>query len=361
MLFKKGNSKQYILAAHIGGKNTKVAVMSINSSRSFEIVFSLDYLTRKVGDICPVINNVLEMAKENHGIQPQLGCIAAAGPISRRRNYIKLTNIDLEIRRSKVVSQTHLTKVVLLNDYEAIAYGIDFLKKERDLIMFPHVGEDLTGGKTNKNTIAVIGAENELGMSIAQYIPDKDLHMAIPSEGGHIDFAAYTEFEEELVKYIQGKIMKRRNLQPEYERVLSAEGMENIFKFLASKNTSNKIVQKISKLRGLEMRSMIGQNYHANKVCRLTIDTFMGFYARACRNLALLSECYSGLYLADVTALRYLKRETDKKRILVRFMNEYEKHDKRSDVLRKVPVYMIINRNVSLLGCCNVATNFSDA
>jgi len=358
MIFKKGVI--HILAAFVGGKNTKIAIMTVKNKRSFEILFSVDHLTRKIHDFSDSINNILEMAKENYGVKPILGCVAAAGPVSRKRGYIRLTNTDLEIEKTKLLAKTPLKKIFLLNDYEAIGYGIDFLNKSTDMILFPHVGEDLTAGKSNQNTIAVIGAENELGMTIAQYIPIKDLHMAIPSEGGHMDFAPYNDFEAKFVKYLQKKVMSRKDVQPEYERVLSAKGMENIFDYVVGLkgHKQNSIVRKIKKLSGLEKRSAIGENYHRNKACKLTIDTFMSFYARASRNLALMCEPYSGLFLADVIALRYLKREKDKSRMLVRFMTEYELHDKRSDVLRKVPVYMISNKKAGLYGCCNAVVNF---
>jgi glucokinase len=66
-----------------------------------------------------------------------------------------------------------------------------------------------------------------------------------------------------------------------------------------------------------------------------------------------VSECYSGLFI-------YSKASLIHKDLLTRreFMEIFEQHDKRTDVLRKVPVYLIVNPDVGLYGCCNVTVNF---
>ena len=80
---------------------------------------------------------------------------------------------------------------------------------------------------------------------------------------------------------------------------------------------------------------------------------FINFYARAARNLALMAKCYAGLFIAGKIALKEIEFIKDK-----RFMEEFEKHDIRPDILKKIPVYVITNIDVSLYGCANAAVNF---
>jgi glucokinase len=80
---------------------------------------------------------------------------------------------------------------------------------------------------------------------------------------------------------------------------------------------------------------------------------FITFYARAARSLALMSECYSGLFLTGKAILIHREKILQKE-----FMETFEQHDKRSDVLRKIPVYLVTNNDVGLYGCCNVTVNF---
>ena len=87
---------------------------------------------------------------------------------------------------------------------------------------------------------------------------------------------------------------------------------------------------------------------------------FTSFYARLCKNLALISECYSGIFITDRIVWNNIKKLDDKKKILMDFMKEFEKHDKESEVLSRIPVYLIKKDDIKFYGCCNAAVNFFD-
>jgi len=357
---KKQVYNRYILVADIGGTNTRIGVMGIKNSKSFHIIFRFNHLTKDIKNIVDLINDTLSYAKEKYNVEVKMSCIGAAGPIPRKRSYIKLTNVDLEINQQEILANTMLTKVLLINDFEAIGYGVDLLDLNRDVVKLPHVGEDLTKGVIPFNTISVIGARSGLGMAIAHYDSIKHLHVPLPSEGGHMSLTPTNELELELVKYLKKNIMIKKDTQPELERVLSAKGIKNIFDFLVfhEKCKDDQLIKEINKLELVEKLSEIEKNYSKNKICKKTIDMFIKYYAIVCSNLTLLSECYSGLFIVDIIALKNIKGIELKRKILMNFMNEFEKHDKRTDVLRKVPVFLITNKDVALYGCCNVAVNF---
>jgi glucokinase len=226
------------------------------------------------------------------------------------------------------------------------------LDLENDVIKLPHIEGHLTPAKHMHNTVAVIGFHFGLGMSVALYDTEKKRHIALPSEGGHMDLAPYDEFECGLVAYIQ----KARNskLQPSFECVLSEEGVGNVFDYVCSlKGMKTRNTRMIAQLSGKERLSAIQANYHLSKACRRTMDTLISIYARACRNLALMSECYSGLFIANLDIIKNTRNMADKNRVLVNFMKEFESHPRKSDLLRQIPVYIISGSNPALYGCCN--------
>lgn len=353
--FNKSKYERFIIVGDIGGTNAYIAIICSKNNKSFDIIFKRTYLTKDINGFENILNDALKEAKEEYDIEISIACIGAAGPISRKRGYVKLTNVDLKINKKELLAKTMLNKIILVNDFEAIGYGLDLLDLEKDVIKLPHVREDLTGNWTAANTFAVIGAGTGLGISITHYDMNKHLHAPLPSEGGHIDFTPYDKLEMELVEFLKEKRVTKKDVHPELERVLSGHGMENIYNFLITKKEFKKtsIVKKINKLKGTEKLQEIENDYGKDKTCKKTVDMFINFYARAARYLALISECYSGLFITGRIALKNIERLKDKS-----FMEEFERHDKRSDVLRKIPVYVITNRDVGLYGCCNVAINF---
>jgi len=271
-------------------------------------------------------------------------------------DYVKLTNAGLELNTAELLKNTMLTKIILLNDFEAVGYSLDLLNLNKDCLRLPHTKKSRSEIIKISN-YASIGAGTGLGMCIAPYDKVRKLHIPLASEGGHADFPPYDELEMDLVKFIKRKKLTDDKLHPDFENVLSGVGLETIYDFLTSRKGFKKsiIVKEINKLKRDDKLKEIESNCGGDNTCKKTVDLFMKFYARAAKNLALMSKCYSGLFIAGNIALKHI---SDFKRN--EFMQEFEKHDKRPDILRKIPVYVITNRDASLLGCSNAAINFFD-
>ena len=353
--FGKKNYEFYVAAADIGASNSSFAVIGVVGRKNYDIILKNTCQSKDVDDIPRIFNDLLFEAKELYNVEVNRCCIGGAGPVSRKRGYIKLTNLDLEIDAKQILKNTMLNKVILVNDFEAIGYGLDLLDLNKDTVKLEHVGEDLTTGWTPANVFAVIGAGTGLGMTIVPYNQGNHIHEPLPSEGGHVDFCAYNKFEQELVEFLKKNALEKKEVHPELERVLSAKGKEYIYEFIRSKNIypETGITNQIDNLDGISKIHEISLNYDRDETCKKTVEVFMNIYARAARTLALISECYAGLFIAGRIALKHIDKFQDKS-----FMEEFERHDKRNDVLRKIPVYIITNNDVGLYGCCNVAVNF---
>ncbi|MFH0869637.1 MAG: glucokinase [archaeon] len=348
--FDKSKYRFFSIVADVGGTTAYLAIMGVKDNLHYDIIFKHQIPTKEITEIHLLLNDILRQAYESFGIEASRCCISAAGPVSRKRGYIKLTNAPLEIKKSDILAKTLLGHVILINDFEAIGYGLDNLDFEKDIIPlkseFGTVGERVLG-----NTFAVIGAGTGLGMSIAYYNREKHLYVPLPSEGGHMDFAPYDKDDWELLKYLKKKCSA--GYQPEYELLLSGRGFANIYDFLRSRKSVKKtgLVKRIDSSKGDEKLDLIDEGYGKDELCTKTADLFVRYYARAAKNLALVSECYGGLFLNGKIVLKKLKAFS-------KFVEEFHRHAKEEAVLRKIPVFVIKNTDIALHGCCNVVTNF---
>jgi len=184
------------------------------------------------------------------------------------------------------------------------------------------------------------------------------MHAAIPSEGGHIEVSCSSGLEDDFLTYLM-KRMKNKNARPGYEIILCDKGISHLYDFIASqKGYSNTTTTMIKRLASDEKLKAIQTNYHLNKACKTTLNLYMTFYARACTALALMSQCYSGLFITDMLVLKNTRSIEEKNTLLRIFMTEFETSETRSAVIRKIPVYLITSENVALNGCYNYMTHF---
>lgn len=353
--FNLSDYTNFVIVGRVNEVNIQIAVMGVKSKKEYQIILRHTYPTMKEVKLTNILNDCLREAHDFYRIEISRCVIAAAGPIARRREYIKLTNIDYKISQSDILKNTMLSKVILINDFEAFGYGINILNMEKDVSLIPHVGEDLSGSANFMNNFAVVGAGNGLGVSIAYYDRTKHMHQPLPSEGGHMEFSPHDELELELVNYLKANILIKKEAHPEMERLVSRHGIVNIYQFLRKKKRLFKQTQLMKNMDSLNEEDMIEaiRENPGEPICKKTVEMFIAFYARAARNIALISECYSGLFLSGDLVLKFTKNFYDGS-----FMKEFEIHDIRSDILRKTPVYILENIDTPFYGCCNVAMNF---
>jgi glucokinase len=118
--------------------------------------------------------------------------------------------------------------VKLINDFEAVAYGVKHLVKDKDILTLQD------GEPQGKNgTIIVAGAATGLGKSFLIYHEDDEV--AYPTEGGHTNFAPRSELEFALLQYILNNVRDENNKpldRVSVERIISGRGIVGIYRFL---------------------------------------------------------------------------------------------------------------------------------
>jgi glucokinase len=334
----------FVMGIDIGGTNTNIGIAGIKTKK-LELLFSLSFKTQELDSLIPAILETLNYCKSRYNISISTGCIGAAGVVSASKDFASLTNADWNVEIKEILEKTDLKSVFIINDFQAIGYGINLLDHNNSQDIFKLRKEQSI--KTIQ-TKAILGAGTGLGKSILVFDKQLKAFIPIPSEGGHNDFPAENEFELKLADFVK----KLRGIsQPlTYEELLSGRGIESIYLFLKENQQFKKSTFTDEIDVASEKTPLISKYKEIDETCKETFKIFIKIYARCAKNLALDALALGGLYLAGGIASKNPEIFTSEE-FLIEFENAYQ----RKDVLEKIPIYVVVNYDVSLYGACFAA------
>jgi len=330
---KNLNFKEFVLAVDAGGTNTNLGILGMADVP--ELIFSTHFKTANLKHVSEAINETLKYAKEKYNIEVTRASVAVAGVLSPDRKSARLTNVDMEIKQDDVLAKTMLKSVLIMNDFDAIGYAINVIKPAQLHVLSKK--EPLPN-----SIIAVVGAGTGLGKTHIEFNGKK--YVPRWSEGGHCDFPASDEFEFEMMQFI--KDSKRITGELSWEDVISGQGIANIYHFIRQKKLFpvTRYTREIDRNPASEIPKLISEYSAQDQTCRKTLKIFVNQYARCARNFCLDVLPFGGLYLAGGIAPKHLDLFEEL------FMLEFTKNYGMSEVLRRIPVYVITDYNVSLVG-----------
>jgi len=342
----KQNFPSYVLGADVGGTHTNLAIAGINNYTPV-LLFSLHFNTKDLNSLIPAIDTIQDYANKNYGIQIDTACIGAAGIVSNYNDFVKLTNVGWTVSSNEIIDKTSLKSVLILNDFQIIGYSVNLLNFNNSNDLFVVRGSE---GNFNSNiqTRAIIGAGTGLGKSILNYDKHFKAYVPISSEGGHVDFPVQSDEEMELVNFV--KKVKGISQPLNYEELISGRGIENIYSFLRQKQQysdtryTNEIDNSDSKA------PLISKYKNEDEICKKTFSLFTKFYARCAKNFVLDTLALGGIYIAGGIAAKNKEIFTSKD-----FFDEFENAYRRSEIMKKIPISVIVNYDVSLIGACFAA------
>ncbi|KPA16824.1 glucokinase [Candidatus Magnetomorum sp. HK-1] len=328
---------KYSISIDLSGTYSTVGISKETAGR-IEIVCKKRMKTANIVSVKSELNEFISKCQELKQYTSLPCCISVAGILNKEKTVCELTNANLVVDLESIKKENFFKPVIMINDFEAIGYGIDHLM-DKDII--PISNPPKNKEKTKKEVRAVIGAGTGLGKTIMVYDRQADSSFSISSAGGHGDLPVTNKFELELANWIQKD--RGGDAPIEYEDVLSGRGIERIYRFLEESRNRHQ-TKKIS-------AQWISQNVNKNDLCTKTFELFITFYARALRNFALEVMPIGGLFIAGGIAMKnpiFFQKSA--------FMREFEKNYTHKQLLQKIPISLIVNYDVSLLGAAAVAS-----
>ncbi len=343
-----------LLAGDIGGTKTilrlaqasdEVIQASSSHELQLETVYEQRYPSQSYPEFVPMVKEFLAAAGASVSeVKPDAACFAIAGPIVD--NTCQLTNLSWFLRSEFLSGALNIKSVQLINDFEAIGYGVLGLQSE-------DIYELQAGDPLDTAPKAVLGAGTGLGQGFL--LPCGGEYRVFPSEGGHVDFAPQSELEFQLRKYLLEKHCISRVSE---ERVVSGMGIISIYQFLRDRqyaNESSEIGQAMDawerqagQRNQLEDPASIISRAATEKTDLLsqkTMEIFIRAYGSEAGNISLKFLPRGGLYIAGgVTAKNLPLMKTGE------FMYAFGNKGRVSHLLDKVPVRVVVNQSVGLIG-----------
>lgn len=342
-----------LLAGDIGGTKTILRLVEKMAEGGLNQLYEFRYASGDFPDLAPIVKQFLTEAEQKLGVnpKPEKACFAIAGPVVN--NTAKLTNLPWSLDPKRLEKELDISQIRLINDFEAVGYGVLGLQPT-DL----HALQ--TGQPRSESPIAVIGAGTGLGECFLIRLGDGVKVFA--SEGGHADFAPRSELEFQLLKYLLAKHDIQRI---SVERVVSGLGIVALYQFLRDRKLAPESPDIAQIVKTWEQE--IGQSERTvdaaatiakaalekrDHLSEQTMQLFVEAYGAEAGNLALKLLPYGGLYVAGGIAPKIMSLIEEGS-----FMQAFTHKGRMNSLLERVPVYVVLNSQVGLIGAAIFAAN----
>jgi glucokinase len=305
-----------VVAGDIGGTKTLLRLVDY-SSKPATVVAEQRFESARFASFDAILGAFLE-----HAPRPiDAACFAVAGPVLDER--AEITNLSWTMESSALASAFNIGRVSLINDFYAVALGVPLLGAG-DLLSI-NAGKRVDGGP-----IGILGAGTGLGQAMVMF--SSGAWHVLPSEGGHADFAPQDEVQTQLCLSLLA-----RYGHVSWERVLSGMGLVNIFTFLGGDPSAD----------GAEIARLEAAG---DPTATQTFEIFVDVYGSEAGNMALRVLARGGVFLAGGIAAKHVARFTDG-----RFMQAFLRKGRFADLLAEMPVDLITNEKVGLIGAAENA------
>jgi glucokinase len=316
-----------ILAGDIGGTKSNLAVFAERDGRLAPVV-QQRYTSHEYAGFAEMITEFLKQAELACG-KKRIVCagFGVAGPVVENR--VHATNLPWIVDGREMQKVFGFEHVVLLNDLEATGHSLAHLRDDELCVL--NKGVPQPGG-----TRALLAAGTGHGQALLVW-NGKGYRVA-PSEGGHSDFAPHTEQQIELLRF-----MRKRTAHVTWELILSGRGFRTLHEFLdpsvrhdSFDEPGDAAAPEITR-RGLD---------GSCPVCVSALDLWTAIYGAEAGNLALKVLALGGVYVAGGIAAKILEKIKDGT-----FMKNFcDREEKFEELMRNMPVTVVLNEDAPLLG-----------
>ena len=150
--------------------------------------------------------------------RPEVACFGIACPVED--GECEGTNLPWTVSARALAREIGIPRTTIINDVRAAGEGLHCLSDDEVAVL-------QQGTPVAHGPIALIGAGTGLGQGYMLW--DGSRYVVHPSEGGHTDFSPTDGPQRDLLASLAGELER-----VSWERILSGDGLERIYRFLAS-------------------------------------------------------------------------------------------------------------------------------
>jgi glucokinase len=321
-----------VLAGDIGGTKTNLGFY-VRKSGGFDALVFESYPSREATGLEPILEKFLS----SHPAPISNACFGVAGPVINGK--CKTTNLPWEVSENRLKERFGWERVRLVNDLTATALSISFLRPVDVAV--------LNKGKAQKEgNLALVAPGTGLGQGLVVY--HRGCPVPVSSEGGHVDFAPTSDEEVRLWRFLQKKYG-----HVSVERVVSGPGLADVYDWLRDSGQTPEPGWLKARFRNEDPAKVITNCALELKhpYCVEALDHFVRILGAAAGNLALTGLATGGVYLCGgipPKILWALKAGGI-------FMKAFSKKGRFENLLKKIPVRVILNERAAMLGAAACA------
>ena len=320
-----------VLTGDIGGTNARLAVVEVTAGVT-RIVYERRFPTHDTPGLAPIVREFLAGA----GPTPQRACFGIACPVVD--GDCRTPNLPWTVNARILAADIGIADTYIINDFDAVGYGLDRLAPADFVTLQP-------GTPVLHGTIALIGAGTGLGEGFLVW--EGERYGVHPSEGGHATFAARDAVEWGL----------RSALRDEFghvscERILSGGGLVRLYRHLAATAFAPEQPKVVGEMERGDAAAVVSEHALAgdDRLAVKALDVFASVYGAQAGDLALTMLATGGVYLAGGIAPRIASKLADGT-----FIAAFRDKGRLSDLASRIPVHVIMNPDVGLLGAAAMA------
>lgn len=328
-----------VLAGDLGGTKT---LLMIGECRGAQVtsLYEARYDSAAFDNLLPMVQTFLRSAG-THAQGLERACIAVAGPVGESPDgqSARITNLPWRFDSGDLAARLGISRVRLINDFQGVGYGIEALGEE-DIVTLQMGMPRACGPRV------VLGAGTGLGEGVLVWA--RDFYEVLPSEGGHADFAPTDVEQIELLRALLAEFD-----HVSCERLICGNGLVRIYEFLRARQVAPQSEALRTALAEGDAAAAISAAALArtDRVAEATLDLFTRLYGAQAGNLALTVLATGGVYIAGGIAAKILDKLRDGT-----FMKAFLAKGRMAGLLADMPVRVVINDRVGLLGAALAAS-----
>ncbi len=315
-----------VLVGDIGGTKTGLGIAEVAGDR-VTLELHRRYPSRKSVSLGEIATTFLDET----GSGCEVAAFAVAGPVVAGRS--KTTNLPWQIDAAALQKSLGFERVGLLNDLEAVAWGVPALSAN-ELAVIQRGAPDAVGNA------CVVAAGTGLGE--AGLFWDGARYRPFATEGGHTDFAPTDDREFALLNYLQKRVGR-----VSWERVVSGMGIGTVYEFLAQwhKATHPPAVAEALRSDGDIAAAVAEAAHNGHTISQEALELFAVLYGREAGNTALKHMAMGGVYLGGGIAPKNLALLQG-----AGFIEGFLDKGRMRGLMERIPVRVILDPQTPLYG-----------
>ena len=305
------------LIADIGGTNARFALVDGPEGMPFEMK------TLRCADYATLVEATEAYLNQVSNSRPSHAVFSMATPVAN--DQLEMTNHDWSFSIRQTQRSLDFESLKVLNDYTALALALPHLSA--DDCMQIGGGEQTPKG----DVMAVLGPGTGLGVSAVSWAGNH--WVPLQGEGGHVSYGPLDEREADVIA-----IIRRQLDHVSAERLLSGSGISLLYRSIATLDGAS-----VEPLNPEEVTTLAMQQSSA--IAEEAVAMFCEILGTVAANMALILGARGGIFIGGgiVPQLGHSFSPA-------LFRSRFEKHDRFTQYLQKIPTYVIQAKYHALRG-----------